>query len=40
MVSPQISQIVIGILKLQRSLITVVMPVGSHFRTPPATDVA
>ena len=37
---PQISQIVIRILKLQHSLIAVVIPADSHLRTPPATDVA
>ena len=40
MVSRKISQIAIGIIKLQCSLITVVIPVGSHLRTPPPTDVA
>ena len=37
---PQISQIVIRILRLQRSLFAVVISADSHLRTPPATDVA
>ena len=37
MVFPQISQIMIRILKLQHNLISVVIPADSHLRAPPAT---